>query len=343
MNTTVKVGGYAAGLVVAFGIAAAAGNLVGSTPLTETGHSESQHTGKASAHPSGGRDGGSSPAKDIPGGLMVSEGGYTLELTDDSVAAGISRPVSFRILGPDGKPVTDYQASHDKDLHFIAVRRDLTGFQHVHPQLSGAGTWATDLTLTPGEWRVFADFTPTARGKGLTLGADLSVAGTYRPEPLSQAAATAEVDGYTVTLAGPLAAAVETKLTLNVARDGVPVTDLQPYLAAYGHLVALRDGDLAYLHVHPAGGPGDGTTAPGPDITFYATAPSTGAYRLFLDFKHDGVVRTAEFTVTATGTAQPTSNPATAQRAPSTGPGSEPSGAASGHDDEAGHKGHGTR
>jgi hypothetical protein len=63
--------------------------------------------------------------------------------------------------------------------------------------------------------------------------------------------------------------------------------------------VALRDGDLAYLHVHPAGEPGDGTTEPGPDVTFYATAPSAGDYRLFLDFQHDGVVRTAEFTARA--------------------------------------------
>jgi hypothetical protein len=65
--------------------------------------------------------------------------------------------------------------------------------------------------------------------------------------------------------------------------------------------VALRDGDLAYLHVHPAGEPGDGTTQPGPDVSFYATAPSAGDYRLFLDFQHDGVVRTAEFTARAGG------------------------------------------
>ena len=63
--------------------------------------------------------------------------------------------------------------------------------------------------------------------------------------------------------------------------------------------MALRDGDLAYLHVHPAGEPGDGTTEPGPDITFYATAPSAGDYRLFLDFQHGDVVRTAEFTARA--------------------------------------------
>jgi hypothetical protein len=68
--------------------------------------------------------------------------------------------------------------------------------------------------------------------------------------------------------------------------------------------VALRAGDLAYLHVHPGGVPGDGATEPGPTVSFTATAPSAGSYRLFLDFKHDGEVRTAAFTVTAGGPAE---------------------------------------
>lgn len=40
---------------------------------------------------------------------------------------------------------------------------------------------------------------------------------------------------------------------------------------------------------------------PGPDVSFTATAPSPGTYRLFLDFQHKGTVRTAAFTVTAGG------------------------------------------
>ncbi|WP_278258289.1 hypothetical protein [Nocardioides convexus] len=86
---------------------------------------------------------------------------------------------------------------------------------------------------------------------------------------------------------------------LTVSKDGAPVTDLEPYLGAYGHLVALRGGDLAYLHVHPDGTPGDGTTEPGPEVVFYAAVPSAGTYHLYLDFQHNGVVRTASFTVTA--------------------------------------------
>ena len=42
---------------------------------------------------------------------------------------------------------------------------------------------------------------------------------------------------------------------------------------------------------------GDGVTPAGPQIQFVAEVPSAGDYRLFLDFQHDGVVRTAQFTV----------------------------------------------
>jgi hypothetical protein len=107
------------------------------------------------------------------------------------------------------------------------------------------------------------------------------------------------VDGYTVELIGGLVAGEHSMLKLRVTHDGRPVTDLQPYLGAYGHLVALRGGDLAYLHVHPEGEPGDGTTKPGPEVEFGVEVPSNGTYHLYLDFKHDGVVRTAGFQLAA--------------------------------------------
>ncbi|MGE4428975.1 MAG: hypothetical protein AB7G37_21180, partial [Solirubrobacteraceae bacterium] len=69
---------------------------------------------------------------------------------------------------------------------------------------------------------------------------------------------------------------------------------LQPYLGARGHLVALRDGDLAYLHVHPDEHAGVG------EIPFTAEFPSVGRYRLYLQFQTGGQVRTAPMTVEVT-------------------------------------------
>jgi hypothetical protein len=163
---------------------------------------------------------------------------------------------------------------------------------------------------------VFADFQPAAWDQALTLGVDVPAAGTYDPRPLPAPARTAQVDGYRVELAGDLKPGTASKVILTVSSDGRPVTDLQPYLGAYGHLVALRGGDLAYLHVHPDGEPGDGRTPAGPEVTFYAEVPSAGMYRLYLDFQHNGQVRTAEFTVDAGGSPAPASPPSTPAASP---------------------------
>ncbi|MFG3489979.1 hypothetical protein [Streptomyces sp. NPDC047972] len=239
------------------------------------------------------------------GGLAVSAEGFTLDVDSAILAAGPRQHVGFRVLGPDGRPVTEFVAEHEKDLHFIAVRRDTAGFQHVHPVRDEKGDWSTELDLEPGDWRFFADIHPAGHDGTLTLGIDVAVAGHYAPIPLPEAARTARIDAYDVALDGALVPGEASPLTLTVSRNGEPVTDLEPYLAAYGHLVALRVGDLGYLHVHPEGHPGDGTTAPGPAIRFLAVAPTAGAYRLFLDFQHDGVVRTAAFTVHTAATAAP--------------------------------------
>lgn len=233
------------------------------------------------------------------GGLAVSAEGYTLELDTALLNSG-RQTVRFRVNGPDGLPVTDFKTAHDKELHFIAVRRDTSGFQHVHPAMNESGTWSTELDLTPADWRFFADFHPAGHGSPITLGIDAAVSGMYAPQQFLAATSTAQVGDYTVNLAGELEPGHPSELVLTITRLGQPVTDLEPYLAAYGHLVALRVGDLGYLHVHPEGEPGDGITSAGPEIGFVATAPSPGTYRLFLDFQHAGEVHTAEFTLVAT-------------------------------------------
>jgi hypothetical protein len=108
-----------------------------------------------------------------------------------------------------------------------------------------------------------------------------------------------EVNGFTVSLDGDMVAGSPRELTITVERDGEPVTTLEPYLGAFGHLVALRQGDLAFLHVHAEGDePAAGATA-GPQIVFAAEAPTAGRYLLYLDFQVDGEVHTAEFVLDA--------------------------------------------
>ena len=280
MRTPVRLAVVAAGLGAVFAAAVGVGAAVGPIGAVPEAHTA------APAPPSA--DAGT---------------GYVLDVLEEQPAAGTTT-VEFRVLGPDGAPVTGYTPDHGEDLHLVAVRADLSGYQHVHPDLGADGTWRAPLTLTPGSWHLVADTTPAAAGEDLALTADLQVAGTYDPRPLPEPAPVAEVDGYTVVLSGELAPGAESELTFSVSRDGRPVADLQPYLGAYGHLVALREGDLEYLHVHPVEDE-HVAPAPGPHVGFAATAPSTGTYRLFLDFRHGDALHTAAFTVPTTGSAAP--------------------------------------
>jgi hypothetical protein len=304
MNTASKVGVFGVGLVVAFAGAFGVGRIAGPQEQPAAHQPAAEH-----------------------GGLQVSERGYRLVPRVAGLAAGVRSEFRFQILGPDGQPVTRYTPTHEKDLHLIVVRRDLSGFQHVHPSMAGDGTWSIPLSVAAaGQYRVFADFQPAGQDRALTLGVDVPAAGAYEPRPLPAPARVAEVAGYRVELAGDLVPGTASRLTLRVTRGATPVTDLQPYLGAYGHLVALRDGDLAYLHVHPDGTPGDGRTPAGPDVIFHAEVPSAGAYRLYLDFQHGGAVHTAEFTAIA----------GPAASAPPPGPAPGPSGpsAPGGHNDQ---------
>lgn len=233
---------------------------------------------------------------------------YTMHLLDTHRDAVRTEGLHFHIRDRRGAVVTDYHESHGKQVHLIVVPHDLTSFQHVHPVMDDTGTWAVDLApLEPGHHRVFADVHPWTAATALTLEQDLVVAGSSEPRPLPPATRTVNAGPYQVTLHGSLVPAGPSTLTFTIAHAGRPVTNLDPYLGAYGHLVAIRAGDLAYAHVHPDGEPGDGRTAPGPSVTFHTEVPRDGLYRLFLDFQHHGTVHTAAFTVPVVETeAQPT-------------------------------------
>lgn len=294
MNAGGRLALYAAGLAVAFGGAfAAAAALAPDDPAAqpeETAHGGDDH----------GED-DQQTASHTVNGTSISAEGFVLSPVEAPTTPGTEGELSFQITTEAGEPVTEYTTAHEKDLHLIVVRTDGAQFRHVHPELDLAtGTWSIPWTWDePGTYRVYTDFTPAAEGaSALTLTRTIDVAGTVTPiEHTVQR--TDEVDGFTVSIDGDLVAGSSSELTISIEDDGGAVTTLEPYLGAFGHLVALREGDLAYLHVHAEGTePAAGDLA-GPEIVFAAHAPTAGRYLLYLDFQVDGEVHTAEFVLDA--------------------------------------------
>lgn len=241
-------------------------------------------------------------AADTPGGVSSSAKGFLLSQIEAPRVPGEPGALRFRIEDGDGRALVDYTTVHQQDLHLIVVRSDGTRFRHVHPQLDReTGWWSVDWEWeAAGTYRVFADFSPagaTSMHDGVTLTRMVDVSGDAEHVFDRPVAFEAEVDGFHARLNGVLRSDTAGSLAIEISRDGLPVTNLQPYLGAFGHLVALRSGDLAYLHVHPEGGEPAEADLSGPVVTFMAQAPSAGRYFLFFDFKVDDQVRTAAFVV----------------------------------------------
>ena len=276
MNVATKLAGFAAGLVVVGGAAAAVGAAVGPAPQRdEAPAAMGEHEAM--------------PAADPVRGLAVSQDGLRLVVDRRTLPAGRTAPLTFRVVDEQGATVRDFDVEHTKRMHLIVARRDLTGFHHLHPTQRPDGSWTTPIRVAdPGAYRMFADFSHDETP--VTLGTDLAVDGAATARALPAPAPAATSDGGDEVRLDETGArpGQEATLRFTITRDGRPA-DLQPYLGAGGHLVALREGDLAFLHVHPVETEGD-------RIAFAATFPTAGRYRLFLQYRVDGQVRTAAFT-----------------------------------------------
>lgn len=267
-----KLAAFAAALAVLFGAGALAGAVSGASA---PGGGEA-----AGAH----GEGAMAMATPVRG-LSVAANGVRLVVQDPDLRRGATEEVRFRIVDGAGRAVRDFDVEHTKRMHLIVARRDLTAFQHLHPQMRPDGTWVAPLRLRDaGAYRLFADF--SRKDTPITLAADLRVDGAADLRPLPAPATLATTGRYAVRLAAaPPRAGREAELRFTVTRDGRPIRT-ETYLGAGGHLVALREGDMAFLHVHPTDGLG-----------FETTFPTAGAYRVFLQFQHEGAVRTVAFTL----------------------------------------------
>lgn len=162
-----------------------------------------------------------------------------------------------------GKPLApeDLMVMHTRKLHLLLIDPSLTDYQHVHPEPTRTpGEWAFSFTpRAHGTYRVFADFTPVATGRGLYASADLEVA----PAGVAPAQTAAgnrtdvrvvERDGYHFTLSAAqdpvrVGAMVDWKFAISKPDGGA--VPLEPVMDAYAHLVAFDEARSGFAHLHP--------------------------------------------------------------------------------------------
>ena len=285
MNTPARLSGFAAILGLAFGGAALAGGAVDPDRSGGEAPAHAEQAEQADAHGGGEKSGGHGAVKQqAVRGLAVAENGARLVVDEPELRRGRTERLTYRVVDSRDRTIKDFEVEHEKRMHLIVARRDLATFQHLHPEQNADGGWSIDIKLDEaGSYRLFADF--KRGGKAMTLASDLRVDGTADLQPLPAPTTEAKSDlGYDVELERQ-----GDELEFAISRDGKSVKT-EPYLGAGGHLVALREGDLAFLHVHPSEHEGSDAVA------FETELPTAGRYRLFLQFKHEGRVHTVAFT-----------------------------------------------
>jgi hypothetical protein len=252
-----------------------------------------------------------------------------------NLVAGKPQNLTIQVRSAEGKAIEQFDTAHEKLMHLILVRNDLSYFTHLHSESVNKGKLQFIANLpADGQYTAFADYVPKGATQQvstqtLSVGKDKAAASATPLTPdstLSKSVGDLKVS----LLLNPktIKPGQETAVTLDIKdAAGKPVADLQPYLGAMGHLVIIRQSPVLtaanYLHAHPkemagmsnmSAMPGNkssmameksmdvehakqsNTSTPG-QVAFETTFPESGVYKLWGQFQRNGKVITADFTV----------------------------------------------
>ncbi len=218
---------------------------------------------------------------------------YPLEVSHrpEALNPGAPLELSFRVVNPfTGATVKQFETVHEKLMHLFVVSENLEFFEHVHPQLQSNGFFTLRMRLPyGGMYRMLADYYPAGSVPQLAVNT-LYVAGASPASRLAPSLAPCTGENLTAALTldpeAPLAG-LETKLFYRLD----PAAGLQPYLGAWGHMLAVSSDLIDLLHLHPFLANG------GASIQFNVIFPRPGLYRIWTQFQRAGVVNTVRFTV----------------------------------------------
>lgn len=244
----------------------------------------------------------------------ASEKTYYMDFTANpaQVELGKAAKLSFtpKIKGQDGEAVP-LEIVHDKKLHLIVVSKDLSWFDHIHPEYTASDAYEINVLgsdksytngpfknevkfETGGEFVLFADYAPTGASHQLER-IELNVAGKpYAGKIYDKEQTTDNVDGYTVTIesdGGKWLSAQQSHISAIVKQGSkeIPADQFENYLGAKAHMVVISSDSKDYLHVHPEVVDGR--------LDLHTTFKQPGVYRGWLQFQTAGKVHTADFTI----------------------------------------------
>jgi len=214
-----------------------------------------------------------------------------------AVKSGVPFEFQMSVTNPkDGKRVTDFELMHERIFHFFVVSQDLKYFLHDHPVKGEDSVFRLTQTLPkPGMYRLLSDFYPKG-GTPQLIAKTLVVPGApFNPRNSKLAADMKPQKGenldvsLTTEPAEPIAG-MKTLMFFKLS----DAEGFEPYLGAWGYMLAAIDDLVDMIHNHPFIADG------GPNVQFNMIFPRPGIYRVWVQFQRKGVVNTVAFNVPIT-------------------------------------------
>jgi Heavy metal binding domain len=253
---------------------------------------------------------------DLVPGSPIALPDFTLHVESTPRVVKPGQPTQFRfsVHHPlTGAQARDFAIMHDKLFHLFIVSRDMEEFAHIHPERQPDGSFTITHTFPkPGHYVLYSDFLAMGGGAQVvttpivTAGVDTDIIAAQarlKPDPPWVRVA----DGVKVEILNQQSAflggeEIDLVFRFTSATTEAPITDLQRYLGAWGHLLILSEDMTEYVHAHPREETQPDPSAPptgGPEVIFDALLPKPGRYRAWLQFQRNEKLTTVSFTFAA--------------------------------------------
>lgn len=197
-----------------------------------------------------------------------------------------------------GAPVTSDEllTVHTEKLHLMLINKSLTDYHHIHPTPTDqVGIYQFKFApKTTEAYDAWLDLSPTDNLHNTVIHTPFSAAATQAPTlpPTIDETTSAQADGlrFRWEAQPPLEKGQSSLIRIHIIDPhGQPVTDLEPIMGSYAHLVGFGSDGQSYVHSHPMGNepqhPQERGASP---ITFHVTPETSSDTKFFLQIQKNG-------------------------------------------------------
>lgn len=226
---------------------------------------------------------------------------FELKVVDFPADAKPGQPVDLKLQVLDtktDKPVTKFDVAHEQRFHLLIASKDLSKFQHEHPEMQPDGTWIYKATFpTGGDYWIYGDVAPTGKGSRILI-SKVSLFGEGPNEKIAANLGPSKDGGLVGRLVpGEIAIGKMSSLEVQLTdeKTGKPAGDTEPWLGAAGHLMIIHEDGQTVVHSHPHEDEHSAELVKQGKITFNARFPKAGMYKAYAQVKRGGELKTLGF------------------------------------------------